>query len=180
MRVFAQNHGFTNQVSGGSEIGLMLSSHVLNISFTPNRPLHCFFPRLVVCKGSILRENTNFLYYRTAGVLEKSAFKPREDRFPDKVSEVIFKKSVQMREIALGPVFPNKVSWTLDRFRPWPGHFQTKCPAKLELWTQRKLPGAKKNRPPSEIAVQGIVYIYHKPSSRRLYIQCSLNPEHFS
>ena len=97
--------------------------------------------------------------YRTAGVLEKSAFKPREDRFPDKVSEVIFKKSGQMREIAFGPVFPNKVSWTLGRFRPGPGHFKTKCPAKLELWTQREPPGGKKNRSASEIAVQGIVYI---------------------
>ena len=102
---------------------------VLDINLTPSGPLHCFFPRLFVYKCSILWENTHFLDYRKAGVLEKSAFKPGEDRFPDKVSEVIFKKSAQMREIAFGPVFPSKVSWTLDRLRPWPEHFQTKCPA---------------------------------------------------
>ena len=39
---------------------------------------------------------------------------------------MIFKTNAQMREIAFGRVFPNKVSWTLARFKARAGHFQIK------------------------------------------------------
>ena len=52
-----------------------------------------------------------------------------------------FKKGAQMREIAFGRVFPNKVSWTLGRFKARAGHFQIKSLGKHQLWTQRKPPG---------------------------------------
>ena len=70
-----------------------------------------------------------------------------------------------MREIAFGRVFPNKVSWTLGRFKARAGHFQIKSLGKHQLWTQREPPGVIKNRSPSEMAVPGIVYIYiyHNP-----------------
>ena len=75
-----------------------------------------------------------------------------------------------MREIAFGRVFPNKVSWTMGRFKARAGHFQIKSLGKHQLWTQSKSPGVIKNRSPSEMAVPGIVYIYHNPMLPVAYI----------
>ena len=93
----------------------------------------------------------------------KSRLRTWELYFPEKESGMIFKKCAQMREIAFGRVFPNKVSWTLGRFKARAGHFQIKSLGKHQLWTQRKPPGVIKNGSPSEMAVPGIVYIYHNP-----------------
>ena len=107
-----------------------------------------------------LLENTYFFDYLNVGVLDKVANKHGFVIFQRKSLGWVSKKGAQMREIAFGRVFPNKVSWTLGRFKARAGHFQIKSLGKHQLWTQRKPPGVKKNRSPSEMAVPGIVYIY--------------------
>ena len=72
----------------------------------------------------------------------KSHMQMQSNNFPEKELATIFKTSTQMREIAFGRVFPNKVSWTLGLFRPGRGTI------KPSLW-QNVSYGLNANRPES-------------------------------